>query len=522
MSDLDVSTASNIVGEGAGSAQPPAADIDGMAQQAMQLFNSNTFDEAARLAMTVLSTDPDNQPCLQIQGRLHNRDKEWAKALPVWQHLARLRPDWPEAHLQVARCLHRTQMFEPATVTARTLLGLRPDHLEALQILTQSLSRLDRPEELIDAYQLFIRMQPSLLDPRIQLGRLYRRLGLKGEAAAAYHGALSIAPDNEEAARAVDTLVESLIVDARNLWLTSQNIAAGHAVRSVLSVDPGNSAAGDLMRLLTSPLLAAARAAQQEGDPAEVQRHCQELLTIAPNHVEGLGILAGALARARRWVEAAGAWEQLSALAPSTVEPLLQVARCNERLQVLDTALARYCDVLAIDPGHAEAGNGVGRLAAIILGQARQKSQAGELEEAQRLVGLAMRGAPDNLTAAAVVQHIAYQWLRQGRAAFKAEEWDNARLATLHATNLDPGLTEAWQILARAAHRARDWQNCLKAWQVLHQADQAAFEPRLQLARNHRRLGELPQALHWFREALAVNPDHAEAREAVAELTAVK
>lgn len=495
-------------------------DINAVAQHAMQAFNANAFEQAFELAASVLSVDPNHQLCLQIQGRIHNRDKEWAKALPKWRGLARLRPDWPEGHLQVLRCLHRTESFAEAVEVAALLLALQPDNVEAHQIRTQSLSRLQQNNELITAYLAFITGCPKLVDPRIQLGRLYRKLGMLPEAVSTFHAILSVAPDNEEAARTVSALIDNLISNARNYWLTGQNVAASQAVRGVLAVDPGNVAATEMYQLLISPALTAARAAQQENNVTALLQHAEELLSIAPDHIEGLGIMAGALARARRWQEAAAVWERLAARIPASVEAHLQMARCHERVQALDLALIKYSDVIALDPSHAEAGTAAARLSAVMLGQARQKSQAGELEEAQRLLQLASRGRFENATAMAVSHHIAHQWLRLAREKFKAEAWAETHVAARNATSLDSGLIEAWQLYARSAHRVRDWQGSLTAWAVLQKADSAAFEPRLQLGRCHRRVGDNKQALHWFKMALTVNPDHAEAKEAVAELSA--
>lgn len=169
---------------------------------------------------------------------------------------------------------------------------------------------------------------------------------------------------------------------------------AGHIVgpdgasalyRRILAADAGNALAAAGLRKSADALAAAARSALAERDLSTATQRMNELGEIASDHA-GLPELQAQLTQARE-------------AAQSEIERSLQRAQAQLRAGRIagdaDSAVALYETVLASQPDHAQARDGLRRSAAALLAQAQAAVEDSNAERADRLIAEAVRIAPD-------------------------------------------------------------------------------------------------------------------------------
>lgn len=112
-------------------------------------------------------------------------------------------------------------------------------------------------------------------------------------------------------------------------------------------------------------------------------------------------------------------------------------------------------------------------------------------------------------------------FLTEGRAAFKTADY--ARSEGLFQAALEAGADEldCRQHLARIYNLSNDWPKALQQWLWLreHAEGQLRAESQLQVARGHFRLKNHEAAVAAFKEVLASQPDHAEARQRLLQIS---
>lgn len=162
--------------------------------------------------------------------------------------------------------------------------------------------------------------------------------------------------------------------------------------RRILAADPGNALATAGLRRSADALAAAARTALAERDlPAAAQR-MTELGEIASDHA-GLPELQAQLTQAR---------EAAQAELERNVQRAQAQLRAGRIAGDADSAVALFESVLARQPEHAQARDGLRRSAAALLAQAQAAIEDSNTERAERLLAEALRLAPDLPGAAGV------------------------------------------------------------------------------------------------------------------------
>ncbi|PZQ18613.1 MAG: hypothetical protein DI564_04790 [Rhodanobacter denitrificans] len=155
--------------------------------------------------------------------------------------------------------------------------------------------------------------------------------------------------------------------------------------RRILAADAGNALAAAGLRKSADALAAAARSALAERDLSTATQRMNELGEIASDHA-GLPELQAQLTQARE-------------AAQSEIERSLQRAQAQLRAGRIagdaDSAVALYETVLASQPDHAQARDGLRRSAAALLAQAQAAVEDSNAERADRLIAEAVRIAPD-------------------------------------------------------------------------------------------------------------------------------
>lgn len=159
--------------------------------------------ELAPLLVTAVAAHPENRALLQMQAELYLRDKLHAKALPLYARLHMLqpkdpvtllhygfcleqvgeveeaaaryrealaqRPDFLEAHVDLAGVLWRLEDFEGALTHAQSALALAPDHPYAVRVLGTALLNLNRVQEAEQQLRRALELKPGFTLAEIDL-----------------------------------------------------------------------------------------------------------------------------------------------------------------------------------------------------------------------------------------------------------------------------------------------------------------------------------------------------------------
>jgi len=215
------------------------------------------------------------------------------------------------------------------------------------------------------------------------------------------------------------------------------------------------------------------------------------------------------LETARRWSEAATAFEQAIAkgVAPET-------EACRHLADVLRQGL-RYSEALA---AYAECQPAT---AGVLLGQAACLEALRDIDAAREVYRETLEQFPDEPVALAGA----------GRLAAKRGEHAAAKDLLERAVDRSPSDVQAWRSLAWSlvnlgeTERAREaFRRAVRLTEQIQRADNLLRrideEPqsvryRLQLAELMRAAGRRQDALQWFNSVLQIDPDNAQAREAL-------
>ena len=118
---------------------------------------------------TLLDADPDNADHHHILGLFYLSSGDGAKAAQHLQTAVRLRPDYPEGHLNLATVLTRARKNEMAVHHLRRALELRPEYGDAHLNLGMLLGQMGKTSEALEHLDTAARLQPDLAE---EIGQL--------------------------------------------------------------------------------------------------------------------------------------------------------------------------------------------------------------------------------------------------------------------------------------------------------------------------------------------------------------
>lgn len=172
------------------------------------------------------------------------------------------------------------------------------------------------------------------LEPNLQVGRAQFRMGRYPEASTAFNDVLALAPDHAEA---------------------QQKLTELEALKSrALSSRAGRQSAPK-ESILANSLFDNGRAAFKDQDFGAAERYFSEAIAAGADEAASRLYLARIFNSERQWTRALAEWNWLRDRSPLSLEPRLQVARAQFRLDRYADAAAGFRSVLELAPEHAEA-----------------------------------------------------------------------------------------------------------------------------------------------------------------------
>ncbi len=137
------------------------------------------------------------QALAQVDGLL--AEGRWTDARRHCSAILGLRPDHPDALLQLCRIVGKTDAPGAALERIRRTVAVQPGLMEAYAHLGAALKGLERVEEAVAGYARAIAIDPGAAEIHYNLGNLLRTTDRPEEATARYRRAIALRPDFPEA-----------------------------------------------------------------------------------------------------------------------------------------------------------------------------------------------------------------------------------------------------------------------------------------------------------------------------------
>jgi tetratricopeptide (TPR) repeat protein len=136
------------------------------------------------------------------QGERDYEAGKYEEAVAEFREVLRLKPDWAEAHFELALSLTETEKLKDGIEEFKLVMKLNPE--EQLEILSyynlgNAYEDLGQYEEAVEAYQKAIKLNPGLSKPHNNLGLAYAALARLAEAVAEFNQAVKLRSDYAEA-----------------------------------------------------------------------------------------------------------------------------------------------------------------------------------------------------------------------------------------------------------------------------------------------------------------------------------
>jgi tetratricopeptide (TPR) repeat protein len=217
------------------------------------------------------------------------KQNDWSRAIDLYRAAIQIRPDFLEAHHNLAVALRNDGQAEIALKSAQFAAALAPDHPTVQFSLGVSLEQVGHSDEAINAYTKSVNLRPSYIAALSNLGRLLEVKGRLAESIEILERALALAPS---ASAVLLNLANSALL-AGNPQRTTE------LLKKLIENDPNIS---EVSHSLASNSFGVA--AHVMGERAPAIAHFREAIATSPDFAEAHENLAQALLFEEEYEEA--------------------------------------------------------------------------------------------------------------------------------------------------------------------------------------------------------------------------
>ena len=217
------------------------------------------------------------------------KQNDWSRAIELYRAALQIRPDFLEAHHNLAVALRHDGQAENALKSAQFAAALTPDHPTVQFSLGVSLEQVGHSDEAINAYSKSVDLRPNYIAALSNLGRLLEVKGRLAESIEILERALALAPS----ATAV------LLNLANSALLAGNPQRTTELLKKLIENDPDIS---EISHSLASNSLGVA--AHVMGERASAIAHFREAIATTPDFAEAHENLAQALLYEEEYEEA--------------------------------------------------------------------------------------------------------------------------------------------------------------------------------------------------------------------------
>lgn len=234
-----------------------------MLNEALRFQQTGQLSQAEKLCRQVLAADSMQVDAWHILGIVMGQMGRKELAVQYLKEALRLRPEFPEAQLNLGNALREASRHSEAVAAYQKCLQLRPDLPEAHYNFGNCLKDLGKTSEAADSFHAAVQLRPDYVKALNNLGNTLLDLGRAEEAAKTFAKTVELNP--------------KYVAGLCNLGITMRRL----------------------------------------GRPADAVTHLEKALAIDPKSCPCLNNLGGALAELDRPVEAAAVFQRLLEINPN-------------------------------------------------------------------------------------------------------------------------------------------------------------------------------------------------------------
>ena len=184
-------------------------ELTSLVKKAAHLHQSGQLDQAEILYKKILSTYPErkdvNNPATEVYhlvstdlGNVLVKQGKLAQATNFYQKAVEFKPNFAEAHNNIAEALQQQGRFNEAFEACQQAIKYKPDFALAHHNLAHILRKQGKLGSAVQAYKKALELDPNFFSAYNNLGNIFKEQGKWAEAFALYKKALSINPNLAE------------------------------------------------------------------------------------------------------------------------------------------------------------------------------------------------------------------------------------------------------------------------------------------------------------------------------------
>ncbi len=322
------------------------------------------FEEAGRLAARAAELLGEDAVSSYVAGRSAEEQGALDVAVRHFRQATRLKPDYIEPHMRLAKALMSQGSYEEAIEHFRQALRIKPDAAEPHNNLGMALMSLERFDEAIKHYGQALRIRPEYTAAHSNLGIALMLQGKLGGAISKFREALRLDPDYAEAKsnlgsallsqgnleEATEQFRQSLQLDPNQAQARSNLgfalVSKGeldqgiHEFRQALELSPGHAEAHNNL----------GNALLSQGKLGEAIRHIRLALRSNPEFAEAHNNLGHALISQGRSSEAIRHFRRATRIDPEYAEAQYNLGAALELTGRADAALDHFRQARKLKP----------------------------------------------------------------------------------------------------------------------------------------------------------------------------
>lgn len=340
-----------------------AARVTIMVQLARQQFDAGDFDKCRQTIVQCLTMDPKHQPTYVLAGRLELESGDVEKAAGFLKQAIALKTDDPEPYYYMGVCYQRWQNFQSAHDNYKLAWERKdtePAYMLAMVEMKISLGQIDDAEKTLLDKLAFFEQTPAI---RVALAKIETLRGNYTKATQYYRDAILMSPDDIGLRQnyaetiylagkypAAIVVLEELNRDQKIKEKTSIRMLLGQSYAHVNRLREARLVFSDLTQANPSSAGAwfnLAKTYAQMKDYKQAASSAQRVLSLEPQNVSAMMLLAAAQQKLELWPAARDTLTKAAAVAPDNSTLYCMMGICYDKQG--DRAKAIECYQRAAD-----------------------------------------------------------------------------------------------------------------------------------------------------------------------------
>lgn len=173
-------------------------ELDALLAKAMNAHQAGRLVEAQKSYQSVIEAVPEHYPALHFLGLTYFQQGQPDRGVSLVQKALAIKPDYVEAHYNIATALQGLGRFEEAVTHYQRVLAIDPGNPDAQNNLGAILIELRRPDEALPHFERALASNPNSAQAHSNIGILLRDMQRHEDAIRHLGRSLEIDPSNPQ------------------------------------------------------------------------------------------------------------------------------------------------------------------------------------------------------------------------------------------------------------------------------------------------------------------------------------